>query len=205
VTRVTTSRAPKVGLRERNRLRTRGDITAAALELFLEQGYDATTVDQIASSAAVSTATFFRYFAFKEDVLFADEDAGAEALVEIVAARPDRSRTVTALAGPLAEFAASMVDGTPSNNRLLTRLVMTTRALEARSLRLRLRWERVVAHQLAVDDGRTTAALEDTLIAAVAVSCLTSALRHWEDTGTAGGLTPLVEEAFVQCVAISAA
>jgi hypothetical protein len=51
---------------------------------------------------------------------------------------------------------------------------MTTPALEARSLRLRLRWEREVAYQLAHEAGRTTTVLEDTLIAAVGVSRLTS-------------------------------
>ncbi len=198
-----TRTAPTLGLRERNRLRTRSDITAAALELFTEQGYDATTVEQISSLSGVSTATFFRYFAFKEDVLFADEDAGAEAIAQTIRERPDRKRTVAALATPLTEFAESMVDGAPSNNRLLTRLVMTTPALEARSLRLRLRWEREVAYQLAHEAGRTTTALEDTLIAAVAVSCLTSALRHWNDSGTSGGLTPLVQEAFERCGAVN--
>lgn len=199
-----TSKAPTVGLRERNRLRTRADITTAALELFTDKGYEETTVDQIAALAGVSTATFFRYFAFKEDVLFADEDAGAAAMVASVAARSDRSRTVSALAAPLAEFADSMVDGAASNNRLLTRLVMTTRALEGRSLRLRLRWEREVAHQLAEEAGRTATALEDTLIAAIAVSCLTSALRHWEDTGSSSGVTPLLQQAFEHCAAVTA-
>ncbi len=65
------------GLRERNRLRTREEIKAAALRLINEQGYAATTVDQIAKAADVSPSTFFRYFPTKEDAVLADDyDAG---------------------------------------------------------------------------------------------------------------------------------
>ena len=49
-------------LRERNRARTRLEIETAALELMERQGYQATTVDEIARRAGVSAATFFRYF-----------------------------------------------------------------------------------------------------------------------------------------------
>jgi len=61
------------GLRERNRLRTREEIKAAALRLINEQGYAATTVDQIAKAADVSPSTFFRYFPTKEDAVLTDD------------------------------------------------------------------------------------------------------------------------------------
>ena len=99
-----------LGLRERNRARTYAEIADAALDLFERQGYDATTVEQIASAAAVSPATFFRYFATKEDVLFADEEPSAKALTERVAARTDRSTTsVAALAEPVIAYAEETV------------------------------------------------------------------------------------------------
>lgn len=183
------------GLRERNRMRTRGDIAAAALTLFEEQGYEETTVEQIATSAELSSATFFRYFSCKEDVLFADEDAAAAAMIEMVAARRDREMTVAALAEPVIEFAAAVVDTLHDSHRL-TRLVMTTPSLESRSLRLRLRWERDVAQQLAEENGRTSPALEHSVAAAIAVSCLTSALRHWDDRDPSAGVSALVAEAF---------
>lgn len=64
-------RAP-VGLRERKKAKTRAAIQRHALRLFREQGYDATTVDQIAQAAEVSQTTFFRYFPTKEDVVLTD-------------------------------------------------------------------------------------------------------------------------------------
>ncbi|NUT05014.1 MAG: TetR family transcriptional regulator [Hamadaea sp.] len=60
-------------LRERKKAKTRKALQEAAMRLIREQGYDATTVDQIAAAAEVSPATFFRYFPTKEDVIIQDE------------------------------------------------------------------------------------------------------------------------------------
>jgi AcrR family transcriptional regulator len=62
-----------VGLRERNKARTRAEIRRHAMRLFREQGYAATTVDQIVKAAEVSQSTFFRYFPAKEDVVLRDD------------------------------------------------------------------------------------------------------------------------------------
>jgi AcrR family transcriptional regulator len=65
--------SPPTGLRERKKAKTRAAIREQAMRLFEEQGYAATTVDQIAEAADVSQSTFFRYFPTKEDVVLTDD------------------------------------------------------------------------------------------------------------------------------------
>src|SRR5512147_435167 len=73
-------------LRQRKRARTRAALIASALELFARQGYEATTIDEIAAAADVSPRTYFRYFATKEEVALG-EDVGHE-IIGLIAARP---------------------------------------------------------------------------------------------------------------------
>ncbi len=63
----------QASLRERKKARTRASIREHALRLFREQGYQATTVEQVAAAAEVSPSTFFRYFPTKEDVVLQDD------------------------------------------------------------------------------------------------------------------------------------
>jgi AcrR family transcriptional regulator len=65
--------AAPLGLRERKKLKTRRAIRAAAFSRFNTQGYEGTTVDQIAADADVSPSTFFRYFPTKEDLIITDD------------------------------------------------------------------------------------------------------------------------------------
>src|SRR5689334_23855993 len=61
------------GLRERKKARTRAAIRRHALRLFRANGYQRTTVEQIAAAAEVSVSTFFRYFPTKEDLILQDD------------------------------------------------------------------------------------------------------------------------------------
>lgn len=89
------ARRPMPGLRERKKARTRAAIQRHALRLFREQGYEATTVGQIAAAAEVSERTFFRYFASKEDVVLWDEFDPR--IVEVFRAQPPGSNPIRAL------------------------------------------------------------------------------------------------------------
>jgi AcrR family transcriptional regulator len=70
---MTSSSASKGGLRERKKAKTKAAIQLHAVRLFREQGYAATTVEQVAEAAEVSPSTVFRYFATKEDLVLTDD------------------------------------------------------------------------------------------------------------------------------------
>jgi AcrR family transcriptional regulator len=80
---------PQSGLRERKKQRTREAIARAAHELFVERGYHATTLPDIAQAADVSTRTIFAYFPSKEDILFSDFPLIKDALAQALAERPE--------------------------------------------------------------------------------------------------------------------
>jgi AcrR family transcriptional regulator len=79
---------PHPGLRERKKQRTRDALLHAALELFASQGYEQTTVDEIADAVDVSQRTFFRYFAGKEEAAFAVQDMVESHFVTALRERP---------------------------------------------------------------------------------------------------------------------
>ncbi|MGF1425955.1 TetR/AcrR family transcriptional regulator [Kitasatospora sp. LaBMicrA B282] len=83
------------GLRERKKARTRAAIQQHALRLFRDQGYDATTMEQIAEAAEVSTSTVFRYFPTKEELVVSDEQEAF--FIHAWRAQPAHLPLVTAL------------------------------------------------------------------------------------------------------------
>ncbi|MEV0594198.1 TetR/AcrR family transcriptional regulator [Nonomuraea cavernae] len=104
-----------MGLRERKKVRTRLAILDAALDLFLEQGYDSTTVDQIAGAVEISPRTFFRYFTGKDHLVLGLHDQGVEIMVDTLRSRPADEPPFTSLSHALRAVAHDMEDSTPED------------------------------------------------------------------------------------------
>ncbi|MGW0772064.1 TetR family transcriptional regulator [Streptomyces sp. NPDC002835] len=89
--------AEPTGLRARKKQRTRDALVRVALELFTTQGYEQTTVDEIADAVEVSQRTFFRYFASKEEAAFAVQEVVESHYVAALRGRPAAEAPLEAL------------------------------------------------------------------------------------------------------------
>ena len=95
----------------------RGRLEKAALELYVERGYDVTTVAEIAQRAGLTERTFFRYFADKREVLFYGGQALQEAIVDAVAAAPADAAPIEAAQAGIEAAATMMRDWHPHSRQ----------------------------------------------------------------------------------------
>src|SRR5580658_7492095 len=98
---------------------TRERMVLAAVDLFTEQGYDVTTVAQIAERAGVTKSTFFRHFADKRELLVAGQEALSRLLTEGIAEAPPTASPLDAVAAGLDRASSAMG---PMNRELGPRL-----------------------------------------------------------------------------------
>ncbi len=123
---------PPAGLRERKKAKTRAAIQAHALRLFELQGYDATTVDQIAEAAEVSQSTFFRYFPTKEDVVL--HDRFDPLLLAAFRAQAPELRPIAALRATMREVFGGLPADEIQRERQRADLIVSVPELRARAL-----------------------------------------------------------------------
>lgn len=146
------------GLRERKKQRTRDALLHAALELFVSQGYEQTTVDEIAGAVDVSQRTFFRYFAGKEETVFAVPDMVESQFVAALRERPPGEPPLEALRRAVLDSWDTIGDAieatVPLDLYMRTyRLIESTPALLAVLLRRSCDLEEVVARVIAEREG----------------------------------------------------
>lgn len=115
-------------------------MVAVALELFQKQGYDQTSVEQIAKAAGVSRSTFFRQFGGKEDVVFADHEVLIAHLREFLAAQHDDPWEAVCGA---AEFVFAHFAKDPELARQRYQVVRRVRTLREREIVTVFRYERL--------------------------------------------------------------
>ncbi|MGW5324606.1 TetR family transcriptional regulator [Streptomyces sp. NPDC004014] len=145
-------------LRDRKKRRTREALLRAALELFTTQGYEHTTVDEIAEAVDVSQRTFFRYFAGKEEVAFAVQEMTEALFVAAVRARPAHEAPMEALRQAVLEgwdaIRETVDSAVPVELYLrMYRTIESTPALLAAHLRRSVATEETIARLLAEREG----------------------------------------------------
>jgi AcrR family transcriptional regulator len=174
-------RTGEPGLRELKKQRTRVAIQEAALTLIAQDGYDATTCEQIAAAAEVSPATFFRYFPTKEDVVLRDDYDPLMAAA--VAARPARERPFLAVRRALAETVGQLPDHEMVTVRERTRLLLSVPALRARMHEQSEAARVALADVLATRMGRPPDDLAVQAIAAACAAAISVGVERWARDG----------------------
>ncbi|MFH9982923.1 TetR family transcriptional regulator [Streptomyces sp. NPDC017179] len=150
--------AARPGLRERKKRRTRDALLRAALELFTTQGYERTTVDEIAEAVDVSQRTFFRYFPGKEEAAFAVQEMVEAHFVDSLRARPPGEAPLEALRRSLLEGWDTISDAVGSVVPVelylrMFRVIESTPVLLAEHLRRSAQTEERIARLLAEREG----------------------------------------------------
>jgi AcrR family transcriptional regulator len=188
------SPAATVGLRERNKLRRREQITDAALRLFAERGFDGVTIEEIAAAADVSRRTFFRYFARKEDVVVGWKRQMADELRAALAERPREEPPLDAVHRALATVAAGYAERRELTLGLM-RLFESGPAL-AHDADYPA-WDAALADGLAerlgVDPARDS---EPRLVANVGFAVLAATVESWAASGGGDDLIARLDEGF---------
>ncbi|MEQ6901309.1 TetR family transcriptional regulator [Nocardioides sp. YIM 152588] len=170
---------PEAGLRERRKQATRRALEEAALRLFARDGFDATTVEAIAAEAEVSTRTFFRYFATKEDVLNPLREARQGMLREELLAVPGDGGDLLAVAVEGLCRVAPDFEAERELTLLWSRAAYSSAVLRGRLYDVLRSWEVKLAGALAE---RTGAGADDAAVVAAAATAVTlwqHAVERW--------------------------
>ncbi len=184
------------GLRERKKARTRASIREHALRLFREQGYQATTVEQIAAAAEVSPSTFFRYFPSKEDVVLQDDMDTR--MIEALERQPAELGPLTAVRAATQEMFAGYNAADLDVLRETTVLTFTVPEVRARALDEFARTIGVVAEAVAKRAGRGPDDLAVRTAAGAIVGvimAITMPWDGWSDRQTVEGTFERIDQA----------
>ncbi|WP_103503116.1 MULTISPECIES: TetR/AcrR family transcriptional regulator [unclassified Streptomyces] len=183
-------------LRERTRRAVRAEIAEAAMGLFSRNGFDATTVDQIAAAAGISRRSFFHYFGSKEDLVLGDTDALGESVRAALEARPADESAWTAIRAAFETLQSAK--GTAEERLALARMCHDAPSLRARHLEKNLRWQELLApgvqRRLGLPDTETPDPRARAFVAA-ALACVDAAIDAWSQSDGAADPLELFDEA----------
>lgn len=184
------------GLRERKKAQTREAIIDAALDLFERNGYEATTIEDIAGEANISPRTFFRYFDTKLEVILAESDAEAEGFHHMVEARPASEGALEALHNVMREQIEQLLL-TDSRTAREMRIVLATPTLRSQALEHLREHQNSLVPPLAKRLGLDSDALRAHVLAGAATTMIWTVIEQWVARGSdPDQLLPMVDEGF---------
>ncbi|MEV5931585.1 TetR family transcriptional regulator [Streptomyces sp. NPDC052079] len=204
---MTTARTPvpeaarHLGLRERKKLKTRRAIRDATYALIKEQGYDATTVEQIADRAEVSQSTVFRYFPAKEDIVLTDEYG---ALLEgLLRERPADEPVRESLHRSIRKAITMALTDSPEHGReemlLRVRLMAEVPQVRSRLVKSLSVTGRPLRRALAERTGRHENDLEVRVYAVGLVGALLETMIYWVDGDCQEDVLELIDRTLAVC------
>jgi AcrR family transcriptional regulator len=185
--------SPPLPLRERKKLRTRRALADAALRLFAEQGFDRTTLEEVAEAAEVSKSTFFRFFPAKEAAAIEAEAELWRAYVDALADRRLSGPILGELHQTLAAAAAGLDPGWDERFLATRRLVAGEPALLAYVEHYRAGVRTQVIEGLAGKLGLNPEDLRLHVLAELAVTAFSVSGRYWLRHGGDGGRAALLD------------
>jgi len=166
------------------------------MRLFLEQGFEKTTVEQISAEAGLSRTSFFRYFATKEDVVLGRLEELGQRVLDALTARPAAEPAWEALRHA---FDVLIEEGSalPEQGLTMSRMLRDTPSLKARQLGKQLGWQDLLAPEIARRLGVPAEAPDPRprALVAAALGCMNVAADVWATSGGALSLGDLLDQA----------
>ena len=159
--------ASELSLRERKKQQTRVQIAETARRLFVERGFDAVTVAEVAREADVSTGTVFNYFPTKEDLFYSGMEVFEERLLDAVPDRPAGESVLAAVQRVVLDGIPRLArDDTAEVIASAARVVGSSRSLQAREREIVARYTEQLAALVAEETGRPADDVEPAAVAA---------------------------------------
>ncbi len=182
-----------LGLRERKKLKTRRAIRAAAFRRFTEQGYEGTTVDQIAADADVSPSTFFRYFPTKEDLVITDDyDPLLEASLR---ARPAEEPLVESIRHAMVEPLREIMAIEQDDMLLRMRILLDNPVVNARNQAEMHRTRDMLLNVFCERSGRSPEELELRVQISAFLAAAMETVLYWAERDGQDDIATLLEQA----------
>ncbi|WP_405950265.1 TetR/AcrR family transcriptional regulator [Streptomyces prunicolor] len=182
---------PQLGLRERKKIKTREAIRTATYALVKEQGYDATTIEQIAERAEVSPSTVFRYFPTKEDIVITDEFDPI--IMDELRARPVDEPWMVTLRYVMLKAIKYGMNEDEETSRLRTHLMVQVPAVRSRMMESMSVTGNMLCESIAERTGRDPESLEVRVYAMSLVGGLMETSLYWAENGHRDDFSGLVE------------